>query len=502
MVKAAGKVPVHLPRLPIFPHDRITRYLCYAVHVDENLRDYVLHTVVNSHLQAICPSYGVNLACTARHAVLAQRRRSFRETAFMVLRLLLLAGIAAGLVFRSVAVAVAVAVLAVVLVAAWGVLFWNVRADGLSALRVVTDSGEPEDQAGPLRPEVEERLKKLDRANTVVYADGEGDPFIGSGRRLHFFEINPVDVTRAGDGAGGAKRTITPFDAIELHQYLAVQIPALGFDGLRVRNRLYVRGDYALHVPGLLPDKLAAPEPVIHSDWVKSAVEHPADLARTYICLERIMSGGDLVVSMYVRAWLEQDLLSIERIIYFLPPLQRHYRPTHEFVARGAVGVTLDAGLTAARRLMPVLAGRPVAGRQPVNYGRLRERSEAKARRQIKAGIPYDYGARTSLREAAAAYNTKEHFAEADVIDSFKRLGSRLMNCIEKFLDDHGIDTSDFRNQIQLIDNSVSHIGTIQAGTAVVGGQGNIIAGHGAVNNFVPGQAGAQPGGSSPQGTT
>ena len=75
------------------------------------------------------------------------------------------------------------------------------------------------------------------------------------------------------------------------------------------------------------------------------------------------------------------------------------------------------------------------------------------------------------------------------------------MDCIEKFLDNHGVDTSDFRNQIQLIDNSVNNIGTIQAGTAVVGGQGNIISGHGAVNNFGTGQARAQPGARGAQGT-
>ena len=169
------------------------------------------------------------------------------------------------------------------------------------------------------------------------------DPFIGSGRRLHSFQFNPVNVTRADDGPGGAKRTITPFDAVELHQFLPprsrrwIRRPASPEPAVRARRLRF-------HVPGLLPDKLAAPESVIHSDWVKSAVEHPADLARTYICMERIMSGGDLVVSMYVRAWLEQDLLSIERIIYFLPPLQRRYRPTREFVARGTAGVTLDAG--------------------------------------------------------------------------------------------------------------------------------------------------------------
>jgi hypothetical protein len=150
---------------------------------------------------------------------------------------------------------------------------------------------------------------------------------------------------------------------------------------------------------------------------------------------------------------------------------------------------------------VPVLAGKRVSGWRLINFARRRQQAEAHARRQIRAGVIYDYGARTSLREAVAAYNTKEHFAEADVIDSFKRLGSRLMDCIEKFLDDHGIDTSDFRNQIQLIDNSVNNIGTIQAGTAVVGGKGNIISGHGAVNNFGAGKTGAQPAAQGPKAT-
>jgi hypothetical protein len=499
MVRAAGPLAVNLPRLPNFPADKVTRYLCYAVHLDENLREYVLHSVIDSHLQALCPSYGVDLVCVARHTMLAQRRGNFRRAAFVVIRLVLLLAVAAGVISGS--AVLAAAIFAVAVLAGWCVLFRNLRANGLSALKVVTDFGKPEDQADPLEPAVEERLRKVEKANVVVYADGEFDPFIGSGRRLHFYQINPVDVTRAGEAPGGGKRQIIPFDAVRLHQYLSTQIPALGFDGLRVRNRLYARGDYVVHVPGLLPDNLMAPQSVIHSDWVKSAVAHPAELARTYICMERIMSGGDLVVSMYVRAWLEQNMLSIERIIYFLPPLQRHYRPTREFVARGAAGVTLDNALMSARRLVPVLAGKRVSGWRLINFARRRQTAEAQARRQIRAGVIYDYGARTSLREAVAAYNTKEHFAEADVIDSFKRLGSRLMDCIEKFLDDHGIDTSDFRNQIQLIDNSVNNIGTIQAGTAVVGGKGNIISGHGAVNNFGSGKTGAQPAAQGPKVT-
>ena len=168
------------------------------------------------------------------------------------------------------------------------------------------------------------------------------------------------------------------------------------------------------------------------------------------------MTGGQLVVGMYVRAWLEQDLLSIERVLYFLPPLQNRYWPTRDLMARGSTGATMDAVVTSTRRVLPVLAGKPVSGKRRSDFGaRLRE-AEAQGRREIKKGYVYDYGARTSLREAVAAYDTSEHFEEADVLDGVKRLSRRLLDCIQEFLDDHGIDTSDFRQQVQLITNSRS----------------------------------------------
>ena len=84
---------------------------------------------------------------------------------------------------------------------------------------------------------------------------------------------------------------------------------------------------------------------------------------------------------------------------------------------------------------------------------------------------------------------TPRSISTKQIYRRLKAAGLPAMDCIEKFLDDHGVDTSDFQNQMQLINNSVSNIGTIQAANAFVGGQGNIISGHGAVNNFGGGQA-------------
>jgi hypothetical protein len=469
------------PRLPGMPPDAVTRCLCHAVHLDGELRDYVLHTLVNPHLQAVCPSFGVNLVAVARHASLAQRREDRRRSALFVIRLAAAVAIGLGFLLRS--GAVAVGLLLPVLAAAWGVLAWSLRAGRLSALDAVTSRTPPEDQADPLPADTEDRLRKLDRANVVIYADGQGDPFVGSGRRLQYVQVHPVDVTRAGRDHSGNKRTLKPFDAVTLHEYLAKQVPAMGFTGLRARNRLYVRGDYARHVPGLLPDEFASPCALIDSRWVKSGAEHPVPRARTYVCMERVMDGGQLVVGMYVRAWLEQNLLSIERTLYFLPPLKIRYQPSRDLMARGGAGAAWDAVFTATARTLPVLAGQPLSGGRG-NVAADLKKAEDMARREIRAGYQHDYGARTSLREAVAGYDTKGHFEEADVLDGVKRLSRRLLDCIQQFLDDHGVDTSDFSHQVQNITTSVSNIGTVQAGTAVVGGQGNIVTGHGAVNNF------------------
>jgi hypothetical protein len=474
--------------------------LCHAVHLREDLRDYILHTVVDPHMRAVCPAFGVNLVAVARHAVLAQRRFDTRQRLLMAIRAVALLALALGFVFRSLAVAIGLLLLAIL--AAWGVLAWFLRADRLSALKVVTDlQVPPQDHADPLPAEMEDWLREVDGANVIVYADGEGDPFIGSGRRLHFTQIHPVDVTRAGQDPNGKKLTLKPVDAVKLQEYLAKKVPAMGFTGLRAKNRLYVRGDYARHIPGLLPDQFASPRAQVKPSILKSAVQEPKQRARTYVCMERVMASGQLVVGMYVRAWLEQDLLSIERVLYFLPPLRNYYRPTRDLMARGETGATREAVVTSARRVLPVLLGKPVSGKRRSDFGARRREAEAKGRREIKKGYVYDYGARTSLREAVAAYDATEHFDEADVLDGVKRLSRRLLDCIQEFLDDHGIDTSDFKQQMQLINNSVSNIGSIQAGTAVVGGQGNIVTGHGAVNNFGSGQATGQPGAGIPQAT-
>jgi hypothetical protein len=494
-------MPRMLPPMPSMSSDSVTRSLCHAVHLDEDLRDYVLHTVVNPHLQAVCPSFGVNLVAVARHAVAAQQRTQTRRNAFIACRVTAILAIGLGILTRSplVAIGLLIATIAV----AYSVLAWSLRADRRRAREAIVSSSPPEDQASPLDADIEDRLQDVEKANVIVYANGEGDPFIGSGKRLDFAQVHPVNITRPATDANGNKAVIRSFDAITLHANLAKEMLAMGLHDLQVKNRLYVRGDYAQAINGLLPDKYGSPRSRVKPDQVRSGAVQPTARARTYVCVERVREGGQLVIGMYVRAELEQDLLSIERSLYFLPPIQDWYKPTRDLVANDFTSMTWIPLTTAVSRVLPMLMGKPLSGKdgkELKNVVSQLEEAEATARREIQKGYQYDYGARTSLREAVAAYFTREHFDQADILREAQALDRRLLGLIRGFLDDRGVDTSDFSKNIQQVTMAVTTIGTVQAGTAVVGGQGHLVTGHGAVNNFGSRQAGGQAAGQSGTG--
>jgi hypothetical protein len=460
--------------------------------VDENLRDYVLHTVVNSHLRAVCPSFGVSLLAVARHAAAALRRTETQQNTFIACRVA--AVLAVGLGIWTGSPIVAVGLLIPTVTVAYGVLAWRLREDQRCARDAFKNQSPPADQVAPLEADVESRLQDVEKSNVIVYAEGQGDPFIGSGQRLHYTQLQPVNIVRPATNSTGVTAALKPFDVITLHAYLAKEILHQGLSDLQAKNRLYVRGDYARHVSGLLPDEYSGPRSRVSADQVRSGAMRPSARVRTYVCIERVREGGQLVIGMYVRAELERDLLTIERSVYFLPPIQNGYRPTRGLDANDFTIMTLTPLTTAARRFLPMLMGQSLTGKERRDFGAEREKDEKEACRLIKKGFQHDYGAPTSLREAVAAYGTKDHFDQSDILRDMRNLDSRLLDLIKKFLDDHGVDTSDFSKSIQQVNNQVMNIQNLQAGTAVVGGQGNLVTGHGQVNNF----GSAQKGGSSP----
>jgi hypothetical protein len=497
-------IPPQLPALPEIPamrdspklsqplDDKVTRHVCHAVHLLEPLQSFVHHSIVDPRVRAICPSFGIDLVAVARHANLARTRRIHLRRVVMIFRIAIAAALALAVLqtiystsnkgsLDATPALVAAAVVVLIVIGVWAAVFWHVRTGRASAYQVLSGP-RPRDQASPIAPTIEDRLEEVNRANVVVYARGQGDPFIGSGRKLFSWNTDPIDITRAATDNSGGKSPV-PFDEIDLHNYLEREIPRLGFDALEVRNRLYVRGDCARTVGGLLPNLSAIPGSLVDGSWLASGLKHPSDQARTYLCMERIQMGGNLVTCMYVRARIEQKLLTLDGLIYLLPPLAQLWLPSRDLIAGGQIRAAWVALRTASRETVPVLRGRSQLVSRKDTFKENARKEVAAMRRELKDGLDHDYGAVVSLREALAAYDTTHYFEFSDVIDSTKRLLQRQMECIAQFLEDHGIDTSSLREQAARIYQNVNYTAGDSYTVGAVHGGTNIIGSHGAVNN-------------------
>jgi hypothetical protein len=499
-------VPTGLPQFPALPSglpeiaqtrdDKVTRDVCHALHLSEPLESFVHHQIVNPRTRAVCPAYGIDLVAVARHAAVARDRRILVTRVVRCIRIVIVLAVILGIaqVILSAGshggpdvtpAAVAAAVIVLCVMGVWGTLFWYVRAGRASALQVLSGP-RPLDQAPAVDPVTEDRLDEVNRANAVVYAYGQGDPFIGSGRKLFTWNTDPIDVTRAAADASQAGSAVVPFNEIDLHQYLETEIPRLGFNELQVSNRLYVRGDYARFVGGLQPDLRAVPGSVVDARWLASGIMYPSDQARTYVCVERIQMGGDLVTCMYVRARIEQGLLTLDGLIYLLPPLAGIWLPTRSLTARGRGQAFRAAFGAASRETIPALRRRAARLPRKDTFRDASREEAALMRRELKDGHPHDYGAIVSLREALASYQPTHYFEITDVVESSKRLLQRQMNCILQFLEDHKIDTSSLREQAAKITQNISYTAGNSYSVGAVHGGTNIIGSHGAVNNISP----------------
>ncbi|MCX4820435.1 hypothetical protein OG883_11050 [Streptomyces sp. NBC_01142] len=476
--------PAPMPLLPQYREDAVTRLLCAHTHLDEDFAQEVLDEFTADRLKAIGLPLGINLVALVRHARAAQQRRRLRDGQLAVLLLTIVASVIAALAslgngHRSAAAAFGLAA-AFALVVAAVVVHRSGHSAWRAARGVYRGQEKPQDLAAPVEAATEDRLKALRLANVVPYdAHVEADnPFVGSGEKIKEDVWPSIDVGRPADAPGGGKLTLMPFDAVGLHTYMARGMGAVaGLEGLRARNRLYVRG---LHVPSLgaqlLPDPLRRPLPRIDKQLVQAGVIRPGGGMRTYLSLEMVGSGGKYVVSMHLRARLTQNRLSWQVAAYVLPPV--HIRFSHvAYLPLGGLEQWWALVRFTATSLRWMLLGA---------FGRMRrrrarsvrhERELRKIRREItKYHAAYDYGALDSLRERAADLDTMDFDERMDAQDAFQRLQQGVLIATEKFLIDHNVDTSDFDRAQKVINNQTYNIGNVN-GPSNIGNQGNIAIG-------------------------
>ncbi|MER7822769.1 hypothetical protein BCL76_101680 [Streptomyces sp. CG 926] len=486
-----------LPALAQYRDDAVTRLLCAGAHLDEYFAHEVDVELTEDRLRATGLSLGIDMVALARHARASVRRIDLRDRR--------LAGLCAVGVWAAVPAALyglfgglpalalpAAATLVLAYATAWALVRRAEDEARTAALGVEHGAGWPGDLAPGVGAEAEDRLLEQERANVVPYtASAERtSPFVGSGSKIKEMVWQPIDVSRpAEDPAGGGTLTIKPFDAVDLHSFVAREMEHIaGLKGLRARNRLYVIGDHVSYVGAdLLPDRLRRPRAHIPKQLVQAGVVQPGAGMRTYLSLERTGEGGRVIVSMHLRARLQHPSLTWEVAAYGIPPLQSRFHRVHTLPPGGwerwwslfsfATAATGSALLGAPGRLVRRASAR-----------RERARWLERTRREIdRRHLRFDYGAVDSLRERVADWQQLGFSERTDSQDFLQRLQQGVLIATERFLKDHNVDTSSYDQAQQVIN---THTYTFQGDI-----HASNIGAHGTVNQAGQAQPSGKPAG-------
>ncbi len=489
-----------VPNLPTYDKDATTRLLCSSAHLDDAFARYAHQELSGDRLTAPGLPLGVNLLALARHASRATGRTDLRDRRLAWLCAvwwLAVLSVVGGLVSGAPGVAeAAFAVLLLVLGCTWWLMRRAEAEARGDALAVRYSAARPQDLAPEVADEAERRLRGLRRPNMVPYTQSaeRQNPFVGSGDKIKETVWQPIDISRPADAPGGGKATLVPFDAVDLHTYLARELGNLaGLEGLRAQNRLYVLGPQVFYLgDDVLPDRLRPPNSEIPPPLVKAGLLKPGAGMRTYLSLERVGEGGRVIVSMHLRARLQHPSLSWEVAAYCIPPLHARYYGA-DYLPRDGFDRWWSLVRFATSHTWSGLTGAPGRiGRRNAEHKR-RARELEKARKEItKKHALYDYGTTDSLRERVASWDQLGHSERTDSQDFLHRLQQGVLIATERFLKDHNVDTSSFDQAQQVINTQTYNISGDITGPANIGNNGQISAAYGQ-GTQAPAAAGPTP---------
>jgi hypothetical protein len=453
----------------------ITRYLCAATVIDPKFNRNFLRKVYEEPFKAVATSPGVDLTTVLRYGIGARRRQLGCDA---LVALLLVLGF-----FASAAAGAAAAALPAGLFLGWVVVLVEdfVTRYGATAQRLARARFDPAGAPTFTDARTNARLADIaarDRGNVTVF--GAYSPFLGYGVPVGSWSF-ALDTAKAAAG-----RTVAAFDAGQLHDHVAARVGALDLPGVAVDQRVFVNGEDLLgDLPPalqrrLLPDHLAAPEASMPAAEVRRLLTDGRGRARAYTCVRVAGWSGELVLSIFLRFDLspKRDVLFVEASYSLLTPVRDRYRE----IDRLAVTPTQVLRLLVRSPLRYVARA---FGCWPRLGGwlcgpltrLLRRRAD---RRQILGDLSFNYGAAFSAREEAGELQYHRYFQQLDKEMFAKTAERRILDALTGFLDDHGVDTADFRER----ETTILNHGVLVTGNASVKAD-TISTGAGSVINSV-----------------
>ncbi|MCP9988999.1 hypothetical protein LUX01_22475 [Streptomyces sudanensis] len=236
-----------------------------------------------------------------------------------------------------------------------------------------------------------------------------------------------------------------------------------------MEDRVFVSGRDLAGDERFLPDPLRPPATRLPEEAVRRIALRPDGAARHYLASHLPLWGGEVVPSHLLHVAVADGTLHLRCERYVLGPVRRDLHAVDLLPPASAGGTGRRALLPGAlRRTGGALwrAPRSCLADALAEHRRPRRlRSELRAAREDPA---FDRGARLSVREAVQGPEYFHHFQPVDARHTLDALDRHALAAVRDFLEEHGVDTADFRTQSQTILNH----GVLQTGgVSVVGNQ-------------------------------
>jgi hypothetical protein len=324
---------------------------------------------------------------------------------------------------------------------------------------------------------VEEARRAHFGAGEVVVYRGR-DPFVGAGARVRSW--SSAFQLRSKDTGSKDDRSVPAFAPAELYRYVSEEVaklreaqylsPGLRFGGMRSTQWAAVSAAQLPYVDAgrmLLAQLEDFRDPELaEQDWVELANSSPEWL-RYYHCYRVDGWAQQLVVSGYLHIGCEERTLYLEWHGFVLAPVTQGVRsidnPPRHIELRSVWRALVELAL------LPVsLPGRIADA--------IRGIKESTGLRNSHWATPAQaaevFGSSAGLREIAAGKQLNNTFQELDSSRYLKILERRVLDAVQRFLDEREIHAQGFNEMVAQINNSmVFNNSNIMAGN--IGGEFN-----------------------------
>lgn len=363
--------------------------------------------------------------------------------------------------------------------AMYAVMVWNEWRTRQTVLRELTRAAFRPDAAPSLPPGqawLNERLDQIEhaeRGNVTVY-DGF-TPFIGHGPTVSTWSFALPTLRHDVEASADGRNVV---DTVELVTYMRDRLSSIGREadqlpGLFLTERVFVSGDALTAHENLLPQRDQAPRQQLPDEEVARLAVQPHSPARHYLCVQVPSWGGEVVASTFLHFSTDGRLLYLQCDRTILGPLWQQYHDVDRLtplLTAAAFGRLLAR---AASGLPRAVVRTPLRVVRDLNFRWRWERRQRVERAIAQQDLGYNYGARFSAREEATDTNYHNYFQKTDAAKHLKLIERHVLAALLDFLDEHEVDTTEFRNrQMTILNQGIIQTGGItNVGNQAVGSE-------------------------------